>query len=117
MSDLHNLHVFGCPIYVLNKTIADGKKIPCWEPRSNRGVCMGRSPEHAGNVPPVLNTWTGNTTPQWNAVFDDWFSTMAEDRSDLPDFNADEWSKMFGTSTHCIPCNEDYVEEFDNNDA
>jgi len=56
MSELHNLHVFGCPVYVLNKTIADGKKIPCWEPRSNRGVYMGRSPEHAGNVPLVLNT-------------------------------------------------------------
>ena len=38
---------------------------------------------------------------------------MAEDGSDLPDFNADEWSKMFGTSTYCIPCDEDCVEEFD----
>ena len=78
---------------------------------------MGRSPEHAGNVPLVLNTRTGNMTPQWNVVFDDWFSTMAEDGSDLPDFDADEWSKMFGTSTHCIPCNEDHAEEFDNNNA
>jgi len=56
-------------------------------------------------------------TPQWNVVFDDWFSTMAEDGLDLPDFNADKWSKMFGTSTYCIPCDEDYVEEFDNSDT
>ena len=42
---------------------------------------------------------------------------MTEDGSDLQDFNADEWSKMFGTSAYCIPCNEDYAEEFDNGDT
>ena len=98
LRQLHDPHVFGCPMCVLSKSIADGKKVPRWQPRSNRGVCMGRSPDYAGNVPSVLDARTGNTTPQWNAVFDDWFSTMAADRSDLPDFNADEWSKMFGTS-------------------
>ena len=73
---------------------------------------MGSSPEHAGNVPLVLNTRTGNITLQWKIVFDDWFLTIAADGLDLPDFNADKWSKMFGTSTYCIPCSKDYVEEF-----
>ena len=31
---------------------------------------------------------------------------------DLPYFNADEWAKMFGTSTYCIPMQDD-AEEFD----
>ena len=31
---LNNLHVFGCPVYVLQKDIADGKKIPRWKNRS-----------------------------------------------------------------------------------
>ena len=44
-------------------------------------------------------------------MFDDWFSTITADPDDLPDFNADEWSKMFGTSTYCIPNNEE-PEEF-----
>lgn len=26
----HNIHVFGCPAYVLQKDIADGKKLPRW---------------------------------------------------------------------------------------
>jgi hypothetical protein len=28
----HDLHVWGCPAYVLDKTIADGKKLPRWKP-------------------------------------------------------------------------------------
>ena len=28
---LHNLHVFGCPLCVLEKDIADGKKMPRWK--------------------------------------------------------------------------------------
>lgn len=31
---LNNLHVWGCPVYVLDKMISDGKKIPRWTPRS-----------------------------------------------------------------------------------
>ena len=27
-SRFHDLHVWGCPVYVLDKTISDGKKIP-----------------------------------------------------------------------------------------
>ena len=54
----------------------------------------------AGNVPLVLNFETGNTTAQWSVVFDNWFTTAATNVSDMPNFHADEWSKMFGTSTH-----------------
>ena len=32
----HDLHVWGSPVYVLNKTISDGMKIPKWQPRSSR---------------------------------------------------------------------------------
>ena len=28
----HDLHVWGCPVYVLEKAIADGKKLPRWKP-------------------------------------------------------------------------------------
>ena len=28
----HDLHVWGCPVYVLEKAIADGKKLPLWKP-------------------------------------------------------------------------------------
>ena len=37
-SKFHHLHVWGCPVYVLDKRIADGNKIPRWKPRST--CCM-----------------------------------------------------------------------------
>ena len=32
LHQLCELHVWGCPVYVLEKTLADGKKIPKWRP-------------------------------------------------------------------------------------
>ena len=61
----------------------DGRKDP-------DGVCVRMSEKHAGNVPLILNFKTGNITVQWNAVFDDWFSTVAINVKDTPDFHADE---------------------------
>ena len=60
---------------------------------------MGVSTKHASSVPLVLNVSTGSITPQFHVVFDDWFATVSSEESDLPDFNADEWAKMFGDST------------------
>ena len=57
---------------------------------------MGVSTKHASSVPLVLNFSTGSITPQFHVVFDDWFATVSSEASDLPDFNADEWAKMFG---------------------
>ena len=31
----HYLHVWGCPLYVLDKTISDGKLLPYWKPRAS----------------------------------------------------------------------------------
>ena len=64
LSHLLRLHVFGCPVYVLDKRIADGKKIGRWVPRSYRGIYLGHSPKHSSDVPLVLNLSTGSITPQ-----------------------------------------------------
>ena len=63
-------------------------------------MCVRMSEKHAGNAPLVLNFKTGNITAQWNVVFDNWFTTVATNVDNMPNFHADEWSKMFGTSTH-----------------
>ena len=103
----HDLHVWGCPVYVLNKTISDGKKIPKWQPRSTRMKYMGLSPKHASSVPLVLNPTTGSLTAQFHAVFDDWFATVGASADQLPDLNSDEWAKMFGESTYQYPLDDD----------
>ena len=73
---LRDLHVWGCPVYVLDPTLQQGKKLPRWEPRSRRGLFVGYSPHHSSNVPLVLNLSTGHISPQFHVVFDDHFSTV-----------------------------------------
>jgi hypothetical protein len=86
-------------MYVLDKTIADGKKIPRWKPRSSRQVNMGLSPRHATTVPRVLNPDTGAITPQFHVIFDDWFATVSSQTDeDPPDLESPAWTKLFGDS-------------------
>lgn len=110
-SRFHDIHVWGCPTYVLDKTISDGKKIPRWKPQSQRMINMGHSPKHASTVPILLNTNTGTITPQFHVVFDDWFSTITADHDQLPDFNSLEWLEMSGQSSfQYIPLDEDNID-------
>ena len=76
----------GCPAYLLEKAIADGKKLPRWKPRSVCCINMGLSEKHAITVFLVLNLETGYITPQYHIVFDDWFATAATNADALPDF-------------------------------
>ena len=84
---------------------------------------MGFSPDHATSAPLVLNLETGAITSQFHVVFDDWFATIATQEEDLPDFNEDEWSRMFGTSTYHEDPGDDEESEHegelppDNNDT
>ena len=95
----HDLHVWGCLVYVLDKKISDGNKLLRWTPHSHRGVYMGTSPLHSSSVPLVLNLSNGAITLQFHVVFDDWFGSVAVSPDDLPDFNSNVWTKMFGDSS------------------
>jgi hypothetical protein len=57
-------HVWGCPLYVLDPKMQNGKKLPLWEPRSHRGVFMGLIRQNSSEVPRVLNLSTGSITTQ-----------------------------------------------------
>jgi len=98
---LQNLHVWGCPVYVLNPSLQSGNKIPRWEPRSKRGVFCGLSTVHSSEVPQVLNLTTGSITTQFHVVFDDLFSTVAsvEREEDPPS----HWNDLCLEQTEYIP--------------
>ena len=81
---LRNTHPWGCPVYVLQPKLKDGKKIPKWEPRSRRGQYMGTSPLHASTVGLVRNLQTGSITPQFHMVYDDFFETVHSDEAKEP---------------------------------
>jgi hypothetical protein len=72
----HDLHVWGCPVYVLDKKISDGMKLPRWSPRSQRMIHMGLSAKHSTMSPLVLNPDSGAITPQFHVVFDDWLPPL-----------------------------------------
>ncbi|MCE2996032.1 MAG: hypothetical protein LW863_10560, partial [Flammeovirgaceae bacterium] len=99
-SDFHHCHVWGCPVYVLDKTISDGKKLPRWKPRSSRHFYIGMSSKHSSSVPLCLNLETGAITPQFHVVFDEDFATIATKVEDLPDFASPQWDSLFGSSIY-----------------
>ena len=95
-----NEHPLFCPVYTLHKKLQGGiGGIPKWDPRSNAGVYLGHSPEHASNVALVLNLNTGLVSPQYHVVFDDTFSTVEYIRSKKEPSN---WSNL------CKNHSEDY---------
>ena len=76
--ELRNAKVWGCPVYVLEPTLQDGKKLPRWQPRSKLGQFLGRSRVHASSVGLVKNLKTGKVTSQFHVVvYDDHFTTLS----------------------------------------
>lgn len=73
---LHDLHTFGCPVFVLDSPLQSGQKTPLWQDRAITGLYLGRLPQHAGNVSLILNLRTGHVSPQFHVIFDDDFTTV-----------------------------------------
>jgi hypothetical protein len=74
---LLDLHVWGCPVYVLDPQMQQGRKLPRWQPISRRGVNLGLSLHHSSEIPSVLNLQTGSIETQYHVVFDDQFTTVS----------------------------------------
>ena len=102
-SKFHDFHVWGSPVYVLDGTISDGKKIPRWKPRSGRHVYVGAGPtgaNHSHSIPLILSLDTGKITPQYHIVFDDWFNTVSTTDGTPIDFNHPDWYQTFGLTEY-----------------
>ena len=76
-SQLCEARTWGCPAYVLDPKLQDGKKIPKWKPCSCLGQFLGRSTRaHAGNVGLIRILRTGAISPQFHVVYDDQFTLL-----------------------------------------
>jgi hypothetical protein len=75
-SNILRTHVWGCPVYVLDPRLQDGKKVPKWQPRSKRGQFLGFSPDHSSTIGMIRNISTGYVSPQFHVVYDDYFSSV-----------------------------------------
>jgi hypothetical protein len=54
-STIRRARVWGCPVYVLDPTLQDGKKLPKWKKRSRLGMNIGVSDQHSSSVNQVLS--------------------------------------------------------------
>jgi len=64
---LTDIHIFGCPVYILNKNLADNNGIPKWKSCAYSGIYISHSDHHASNV---MLVWTKLVSPQYHVVFD-----------------------------------------------
>ncbi len=90
---IQRARVWGCPVYVLDPTLQDQKKIPKWNPRSRLGVYLGCSPSHHNTVGRILNPTTGYISPQFHVAYDEKFETVFGTLTDRV-FDAEFWTKL-----------------------
>jgi hypothetical protein len=107
-SHLQRAHVWGCPVYVLDPTLQDGKKIPKWKPRARRGLYVGVSPQHSSTVGRVLSLTTGHVSDQFHCVYDDLFSTVNSPEGgpfEIDNFSDNHWTRLIesGYERHAEP--------------
>ena len=111
---LMNMHVWGCPSFVLDPKLQDGGHIPKFEPRARQGLNLGWSPNHASTVPLILNLTTGNVSPQFHVVFDDWFTTVDSSELSLDDgLESKDWTELFANSRFLMYFDENDSTELD----
>jgi hypothetical protein len=111
---LKNLHVWGCPVYVLDPKLQDGGHIPKFEPRSRMGLHLGWSPMHASTVPLILNLTTGHVSPQYHVLFDDWFTTVDSSELSLDDgIDSPQWVELFNNGKFQVAFDDDDPIELD----
>ena len=113
-SDFHHLqrsHVWGCPVYVLDPKLQDGKKLPKWQAKARRGQFLGISPDHSTTVGRILNLRSGFISSQYHVVYDDLFSTVPNADSggllDEPNLNGDFWQRLLAAGTESNLPDED----------
>ncbi len=70
------MHVFGCPVYVLDAALQDGTKNLKWNPRARLGLFLVFSDVHSSQVLLVLNVATGKISTQFYVTFNNKFVTV-----------------------------------------
>ena len=103
--ELLRAHVWGCPVFVLDPKLQDGKKLPKFNRRARMGQFVGFSDEHSSLVAKVRNLSTNFISPQFHVIFDDKFTTIQNDTK-LEDTSLESiFTDLFDT------CRDYYGEE------
>ncbi len=73
---LKRIHIWGCPMYILEPALQYGRKIPKWNPQSQRVQFLGFSLDHPSTIRLIHNIVTGYVSPQFHVVYDDFFTSI-----------------------------------------
>ena len=65
-----DIHMWGCPIYVIDNMLQQGHKLPKWQPRYRRGIFVTLSTNLSCDVNMILNPDTGHIYPQFHVIFE-----------------------------------------------
>ena len=94
---INRARVWGCPAYVLDARLADGKRIPKWERKARLGQFLGGSTKHSSMIGLIRNLNTEYISPQWHVVYDELFTTVPS--AGLTDRDLEAiWVDLFQTS-------------------
>jgi len=104
VSTLDHSRVWGCPAYVLNPNLQDGKELPKWNRRSRAGQFLGFSKDHASTVALIRNVTTGYVSPEFHILFDEEFNTVTADNINVTDAL---WESFNFTYTSYLPDDDD----------
>jgi hypothetical protein len=73
--------MFGSSAFVLWKELQDGTGFYKWKSRAWQGVFIGPSTCHSSAIPLLYNHTTTHISPQFHAVYDEYFQTVKNTHS------------------------------------
>lgn len=74
--DLSKEHMFSCPVFVLDDSLQNRKKIPKLDSCIFMGIYIRKSPFYAGSVNLIMNKDTSLISSQFHCVFDNNFTIV-----------------------------------------
>jgi hypothetical protein len=90
--------VWGCPVFILDPKLQDGKKLPKWVSCARRGQFLGFSTQHSSTVGKILNQRTGYVSPQYHIVYNELYSTVTSTgtggEADVLALLPDQWHEL-----------------------
>jgi hypothetical protein len=96
-TNLNHFRPFGTPVYVLESKLQAQQSHNKWSDRARVGFYLCHSPSHSTSVPLILNTQSGNVSPQFHCIYDEEFATCKRDAkfNSLWQYKAKLQSKTF----------------------
>ena len=98
---ISSLRHFGCPVYVVENTLATGKSLPKREDCAQVGIYLGPSSLNAWSVAIMLSLTTGLVSPQFHVVFDDHFQMVRKNVPGSLYFKL-EWQRLAGFNLDAV---------------